>query len=135
MEQDYFGEKGMKRVRGSKAHLASTFQGGTCCVCQELTQLHGNFCILPDKSGKRKTWLSLLVPHQEFAEPINKFPSHIWVQNATTLSSLVWEVSCPGAGPVPLTQCRAPAASTVQVVRHQLPNSSSPGMTPGSRRG
>jgi len=41
-------------VRGSETHLASTLQGGSCCVFQKLIQLHGNFSVICQiKAAKR----------------------------------------------------------------------------------
>lgn len=110
MEQDYFGEGAIKRVRGSEAHLASTFQGGSCCACQELIQLHGHFSVIcqikvakGSLSGIRwsltRNWLSQLInSHHTFRF---KMPPL-----CTTLDGpkFAWEVSCRRAGPGPLTQ-------------------------------
>lgn len=127
MEWGYFGEGGIKRARGSQAHLASTFQGGSCCVCRELTQLNGNFSVIcqikvaEGSLGWARWSLTMNLLNQ--------------LTNSHHTFGFKMPPLCPAlGGPRPVWEgaqgqvlClwhshRAPAASAVQVVRHSQPS-------------
>lgn len=93
------------RVRDSKAHLANTFQGGSCCVCQELTQLHGNFsviCLMKVANGSLR-WICWSLTRNLLKQLINSHHTFGFKMPplcpALGVPRLVWAASCLRAGP------------------------------------
>lgn len=121
-EQHYFGAGGRnagKRQWNASGQHTSGWQ--LLCWPKADAAVWKSLSYLPVKGEKRKPQQSLLVLCQELAEPINLFPPHTRVQNATAPYVLGQPRICKGSQPArgqvpdPLTQPRgtSPACSPV----------------------